>query len=131
MGETAEYQRLQETTESDYQRLPSDDEEVDLCSSLYFTVVGNGLISASSMNLSKGNEMMIYAFVGVSVFQIIAIVSIYLVLFSVTLAVSCPKHFGTQLFSCDMAFIPQSVSGRVSRHFSILFPFVSVCVLMV
>ncbi|XP_041804679.1 tyrosine kinase, non-receptor, 2b isoform X1 [Chelmon rostratus] len=27
MGETAEYQRLQETTESDYQRLPSDDEE--------------------------------------------------------------------------------------------------------
>lgn len=41
MGETAEYQRLQETTESDYQRLPSDDEEVDLCSSLYFTVVGN------------------------------------------------------------------------------------------
>lgn len=30
MGETAEYQRLQETSESDYQRLPSDDEEVDL-----------------------------------------------------------------------------------------------------
>lgn len=29
MGETAEYQRLQETSESDYQRLPSDDEEVD------------------------------------------------------------------------------------------------------
>nr|XP_033506777.1 activated CDC42 kinase 1-like [Epinephelus lanceolatus] len=27
MGETAEYQRLQETSESDYQRLPSDDEE--------------------------------------------------------------------------------------------------------
>ncbi|XP_070829836.1 tyrosine kinase, non-receptor, 2b isoform X3 [Chaetodon trifascialis] len=27
MGETAEYQRLQETTESDYERLPSDDEE--------------------------------------------------------------------------------------------------------
>lgn len=32
MGETAEYQRLQETTESDYERLPSDDEEVDLSS---------------------------------------------------------------------------------------------------
>ena len=30
MGETAEYQRLQETSESDYQRLPSDDEEVDI-----------------------------------------------------------------------------------------------------
>lgn len=29
MGETAEYQRLQETSESDYERLPSDDEEVD------------------------------------------------------------------------------------------------------
>lgn len=28
MGETAEYQRLQETSECDYQRLPSDDEEV-------------------------------------------------------------------------------------------------------
>ncbi|XP_059200035.1 tyrosine kinase, non-receptor, 2b isoform X2 [Centropristis striata] len=27
MGETADYQRLQETSESDYQRLPSDDEE--------------------------------------------------------------------------------------------------------
>ncbi|XP_036939130.1 tyrosine kinase, non-receptor, 2b isoform X6 [Acanthopagrus latus] len=27
MGETAEYQRLQDTSESDYQRLPSDDEE--------------------------------------------------------------------------------------------------------
>lgn len=34
MGETAEYQRLQETSESDYQRLPSDDEEVDLHSFL-------------------------------------------------------------------------------------------------
>lgn len=28
MGETAEYQRLQETPEPDYQQLPSDDEEV-------------------------------------------------------------------------------------------------------
>lgn len=84
------------------------------------------------MNLGKGNEMMIYGFVGVSVFKIIAIVSMYLVLFSVTLAVSCPQHFGecTQLFSCDMTFTPQSVSGRVSRHLTILFPFVSVCVLM-
>lgn len=34
MGETAEYQRLQETSEPDYQRLPSDDEEVDLYSFL-------------------------------------------------------------------------------------------------
>lgn len=39
MGETAEYQRLQETSESDYQSLPCDDEEVDLCSSLNYTVV--------------------------------------------------------------------------------------------
>lgn len=36
MGETAEYQRLQETSEPDYQRLPSDDEEVHIYSSLYF-----------------------------------------------------------------------------------------------
>lgn len=36
MGETAEYQRLQETSESDYQRLPSDDEEVDLYSFLEY-----------------------------------------------------------------------------------------------
>lgn len=35
MGETAEYQRLQETSESDNQRLPSDDEEVDLYSFFY------------------------------------------------------------------------------------------------
>lgn len=39
MGETAEYQRLQETSEPDYQSLPCDDEEVDLCSSLNYTVV--------------------------------------------------------------------------------------------
>lgn len=29
MGETAEYQRLQDTSEPDYQNSPSDDEEVD------------------------------------------------------------------------------------------------------
>lgn len=39
MGETAEYQRLQETSEPDYPSLPCDDEEVDLCSSLKYTVV--------------------------------------------------------------------------------------------
>jgi len=40
MGETAEYQRLQDTSEPEYQRLPSDDEEVYLYSSLDYTLVG-------------------------------------------------------------------------------------------
>ena len=39
MGETAEYQRLQDTSEPDYQRLPSDDEEVDLYISFVIVVI--------------------------------------------------------------------------------------------
>lgn len=51
MGETAEYQRLQETSEPDYQHSPSDDEEVDLDSSLL-------LLSVSHLALDKRTRQM-------------------------------------------------------------------------
>lgn len=56
MGETAEYQRLQETPECEYQQLPSDEEEVPSSCVVVVELTDRQRLLQVSLFLPRGNE---------------------------------------------------------------------------